>query len=505
VILSNGESLRYFLPEILLVGTILAVILHDLLAGKRENALPLSGGRSKACHVTLLIALVGIAASAASIFWLPMDETLLLFGGASAWDPFSVFFRFFFLFVTAAVLLIAHPYRELECLHYGEFTALVLGTALGMILLSSATNLISVYLALEMVSLPSYILAGFIRHDRKASEAALKYAVYGAAASGAMLYGFSFLYGITGSIDLIEIREVLGDLPLSGHHLLIPVVFILAGFGYKIAAVPFHMWAPDVYEGSSTPITAFFSVAPKASGLAVLIRFFSSTLFTKTPAGMEVVGTIDWTLILAVISALTMTLGNLVAIWQDNIKRMLAYSSIAHAGYMLMGVVVLGEAGVQAVLFYLTVYAAMNLGAFLVIIAISLDKRRETYDDFRGLGWRMPFLGVAMTLFLLSLTGIPPTAGFVGKFYIFKAVIEKEIYWLAIVGVLNSVVSLYYYARIMKAMYLDEPREGGDEPTYLSPAHLILIALLMIPTALFGFRFGLLDALSAASRRLFLG
>jgi NADH-quinone oxidoreductase subunit N len=213
---------------------------------------------------------------------------------------------------------------------------------------------------------------------------------------------------------------------------------------------------------------------------------------------------VDWALILAVLSALTMTLGNLAAIWQDNVKRMLAYSSIAHAGYMLMGAVVLDEAGVQAVLVYLTIYAAMNLGAFLVVIAISLDRRRETYADFRGLGWRMPFLGVAMTLFLLSLTGLPPTAGFVGKFYIFKAIIEKEIYWLAIIGVLNSVVSLYYYARIMKAMYLDAPEES-DDPTVLSPTHLILIALLMIPTALFGFRFGLLDAVTAASRRIFLG
>ncbi|MFH1680653.1 MAG: NADH-quinone oxidoreductase subunit N [Candidatus Eisenbacteria bacterium] len=506
-VLGNGESLRYFLPELILVGTILAVIAFELIAGRKESGAlpPETGRRSPVCDGTLAIGIAGVAGALAALLSLGYEGPLLLFEGAIAWDPFSVFFRCFFLAVTAAILLIAHPYRPLVCLHYGEFVSLVIGTAFGMILLASSTNLLLVYLALETVSLPSYILAGFLRGDRKSSEAALKYAVYGAAASGAMLYGLSFLYGMTGSINFFEMREALLGAEIPVVHLLVPIVFVLAGFGYKIAAVPFHMWAPDVYEGSATPITAFFSVGPKASGLAVLIRFFHSVFAAGEGSSAQLIGSVDWTLILAIVSAITMTLGNLAAIGQENLKRMLAYSSIAHAGTMLMGAVVLGGTGVQAVLFYLVVYAFMNLGAFLVVIALSVERKRETIADFRGLGWKMPFLGVAMTVFLLSLTGVPPTAGFVAKFAVLRAVIEKEIYWLAVVGVLNTVVSLYYYARVIKAMFLDAPAPGETALPALSWIHLVLIALFLVPTALFGFRFGLLDALTAASRFLVTG
>jgi NADH-quinone oxidoreductase subunit N len=506
-VLGNVESIRYFLPEIVLVGTILAVIAFELLAGRGRAPEPPTaiGRRSPVCDGTLAIGLLGVAGSLAALLSLGYEGPLLLFEGAIAWDPFSIFFRWFFLAVAAAVLLIAHPYRPLVCLHYGEFVSLVVGTAFGMMLLASSTNLLLVYLALEMVSLPSYILAGFLRGDRKSSEAALKYAVYGAAASGAMLYGFSFLYGMTGSIHFFEMREAIASGGIPVVHLLVPIVLVLAGFGYKIAAVPFHMWAPDVYEGSATPITAFFSVGPKAAGLAVLIRFFHSVFAAGGEASLRVIGSVDWTLLLAILSAITMTLGNLAAIGQDNLKRMLAYSSIAHAGTMLMGAVVLGGSGVHAILFYLVVYAFMNLGAFLVVIAISIDKRRETIADFRGLGWRMPFLGVSMTVFLLSLTGVPPTAGFVAKFAILRALIEEEIYWLAVIGVLNTVVSLYYYARVIKAMFLDAPDPTEPALPSLSRIHLALLALFLVPTILLGFRFGVLDAIAAASRFLVVG
>jgi len=503
--LGNADSLRWFLPEIVLVGTILAVLIHDMAAGKREAGVPVSGGRSSSSVVTLLIALIGLALSVCAMAWLGTGRSMLLFGGAIAWDPFSIFFRYFFLLVSAAVLLITHPYKELERFHYGEFVALLLATGLGMMLLASASSLLMAYLALEMVSLPSYILAGWLRRDRQSSEAALKYAVYGAAASGAMLYGFSFLYGMTGSIQFFEIRDALGGLEFAKAQFIVPIVFILAGFGYKIAFAPFHMWAPDVYEGSATPVTAFFSIGPKAAGLAVLIRFFFSVLTGGEGTDMKVLGPVDWPVLLAILSAVTMTLGNLAALRQNNLKRLLAYSSIAHAGFLLMGVVVMSETGVQAVLFYLAVYAIMNLGAFLIVITLSIEGRRETIDHFRGLGWRAPLLGVAMTLFLLSLTGVPPTAGFVGKFYILKAVIEKEIYWLAVVAVLNTLVSLYYYVRIMKVMFLDQPGENDLPLPRFSFVHLAVIVILMIPTALFGFRFGLLDAITAASRSLFLG
>ncbi|RPJ49378.1 MAG: NADH-quinone oxidoreductase subunit N, partial [Candidatus Latescibacterota bacterium] len=366
--LGNLESVRFFLPEIILIGTIVAVLAVDLVLTKPGIVrMGDEKRRSKECDAVLAVGLAGIAASLAALASIGGEGSALLFEGAIVWDPFSIFFLAFFLVVTAAVLLIAHPYRELVCVHYGEFISLVIGTAFGMILLASSTNLILIYLALEMVSLPSYILAGFLRGDRKSSEAALKYAVYGAAASGAMLYGFSFLYGMTGSIDLFEIQGALRGAEHSIPQVLVPLAFILAGFGFKIAAVPFHMWAPDVYEGSATPVTAFFSVAPKAAGIAVLIRFLHTVLAAPDAAGSasyHVLGPVDWRLLVAILSVATMTLGNLAAIGQDNLKRMLAYSSIAHAGTLLLGAVVCDANGIQAVLFYLMVYAIMNLGAF---------------------------------------------------------------------------------------------------------------------------------------------
>jgi NADH-quinone oxidoreductase subunit N len=500
--LGNAASVRYFLPELALAAAVALVIVREILAAGRRGAAAASGaGRG----LTLALGLAGVGGALLLLFATGADRPLLLFEGALASDPFSFFLRAFLLLVTGAVLLVAHPYRELVRRQYGEFVSLVLGTTFGAMLLASSTNLLLIYLSLEMVSLPSYLLAGFLRGDRKSSEAALKYAVYGAAASGAMLYGFSLLYGMTGSIGLFEMREALRGAEVSAPHLLVPLALVLAGFGFKIAAVPFHMWAPDVYEGSPTPVTAFFSVAPKAAGLAALIRFFQAFLSSGEGSAFAVVGPVDWRLLVALLSAATMTFGNLAAIGQENVKRMLAYSSIAHAGTMLMGVVVMEGTGVQAILFYLAVYAFMNLGAFLVVIALSVDRRRETLADFRGLGWRLPFLAVSMTVFLLSLTGIPPTAGFTAKFYLFRALIEKEVYWLAVVGVLNSVVSLYYYARVMKTMFLDEPDpETGPAPA-LSRLHLALLALLLVPTVVLGFRFGLLDAISDASRRLVAG
>jgi NADH-quinone oxidoreductase subunit N len=502
-VLGNIESVRFFLPELILVGTILAVIAFELAFRRGTRARPeTEGERTRACNGVLAVGLVGLVAAVVALAAVWDGSPRLLFGGAISLDPFSVFFRAFFLVVTGAVLVIAHPYRELARVHYGEFVSLVIGTAFGMILLASATNLLLIYLSLEMVSLPSYILAGFLRGDRKSSEAALKYAVYGAAASGAMLYGFSFLYGMTGSIDVFTMRSALQGAEIPTLQLLVPIVFVLAGIGFKISAVPFHMWAPDVYEGSSTPITAFFAVAPKAAGIAVLVRFLQSVLAVPEGDSLRVLGSVDWTVLIAILSVITMTLGNLAAIGQNNLKRMLAYSSIAHAGNLLMGVVVRGPNGVQAVLFYLMVYAIMNLGAFLVVIALSARGRRETIDDFRGLGWRKPFLGVSMTVFLLSLTGVPPTAGFVAKFMIFRAVIEEGLYWLAIIGVLNSVISLAYYARVIKVMFLDAPSPDAPPLPAFSRIHLAAIGILLVPTAWFGVRFGLLDTISAASRAL---
>lgn len=494
--LSNVQSLQHVIPEALLTLAIVVLLLVDLATGGRRR-----GANTAVATVGLLAALAAAVAQVGA-------PPAFLFERMLTLDPFGIFFKVFFLAVGVVIVLVAHPYRELTREFHGEAYALVLGVVLGMILLATASNLLMIYLALEMVSLPSYLLTGILRRDGKASEAGLKYVLFGAAASGCMVYGMSLFYGMTGTLDLVELRDVLAAAAVPAAALFVATGFLLAGIGFKIAMVPFHMWSPDVYEGASTPVTAFLSVAPKAAGLAVLLRFCLAGLASggavDGATSWQALAGLDWPFLLALLSAATMTLGNLAAIRQENVKRMLAYSSIAHAGYLLMGAVLLTAEGVKAITFYLVVYALMNLGAFLVIIAMSADGRREEMRDFRGLGWRMPILAVPMTVFLFSLVGMPPFAGFVGKFYLFKAVIERDLWWLALLGVLNSVVSLYYYARIVKAMFLDDPGEAW-EPIRVPVLHAVLLLALTIPTLWFGIRFGWLDRVSTYSLRIFSG
>jgi NADH-quinone oxidoreductase subunit N len=490
--LSNVDSLQHFVPEIVISITIMVLLLVDLVTGSRRRG------------VNAGVAIAGLAAAFAAAALQVGSQPTFLFEGMLALDPFGVFYKMFFIAVGAVVILISHPYRELSEVYHGEAYAMMLGVVLGMILLATASNMLMIYLALEMVSLPSYLLTGILRKDSKASEAGLKYVLFGAAASGCMVYGMSLFFGMTGTLDLVELRNALAvtDVPMAA--LLVATAFVLAGIGFKIAMVPFHMWSPDVYEGASTPVTAFLSVAPKASGIAVLLRFFQAGLTSHEGGVLQPFYGLDWPFLLAVVSAVTMTLGNLAAIRQENVKRMLAYSSIAHAGYLLMGAVLLTADGVKAITFYLVVYGLMNLGAFLVVIAMSNDKRREEFANFRGLGWRMPLIAVPMTMFMFSLTGIPPFAGFVGKVYLFKAVIERDLWWLAVIGVLNSVVSLYYYARIVKTMFLDDPGPA-PETVRIPLLHTVVIIALAIPTLIFGFQFGWLDRLSTYSLKIFTG
>ena len=304
-------------------------------------------------------------------------------------------------------------------------------------------------------------------------------------ASGVMLYGLSLLYGLAGATSLTAVRHAISEAGAT-PVVVLALALVMAGFGCKIAAVPFHMWCPDVYEGAPTPITAFLSVGPKAAGFALLIRFFLGVTPDLGPQGFA-----DGSFVAAFLGAMaiaTMTVGNFVAIAQQNLKRLLAYSSIAHAGYLLMGLATGTQAGVQAILFYLCAYLLMNVGAFLVVIAIAEAGHGETIADYRGLGYRAPFAAVVMGVFLFSLTGLPPMVGFVGKFYLFAAVLEKGgpfYVILAIVGVLNSAVSLYYYARILKAMYLEQPAEGA-EPVTVAPLHAYTLGGLAVLTVLFG-------------------
>jgi NADH-quinone oxidoreductase subunit N len=468
-------NILLFLPEILVTTTLLAVIVADLVT---------RGSRS----VVLGVGVLGLLFAISAAIRLLDTPDGPFFSGLVANDPFALFFKIFTLTTTAVVLLVSFLSKELGDRHLGEYAALLLSISLGMCLMASATDLLALYLAIETVSLSSYVLAGFFKLRTPSNEASLKYVIFGALASGLMLYGMSFLFGITGSTSYPGIREGLLARGAAAPALAVfaGVALSLAGFGYKIAAAPFHMWSPDVYEGSPTTVTAFLSVGPKAAGFAALMRFFYSALSVPVafPAGWNPVSGVDWPLLLAAVSAVTMTVGNLTAIVQTNVKRLLAYSSIAHAGYMLMGAVVLGRDGLTAVLFYLITYFLMNLGAFFTVIFVSERMGSEEIDDYRGLAWRSPFAAIAMTVFLFSLTGLPPCAGFIGKFYLFAAVINHQIYWLAIVGILNSVISLYYYARIIKVMMLREPDGAG--PVRIPLAGQAVLALLMIPTILFG-------------------
>ena len=476
--LKNIESLPYFTPEILLVVFAAAVIILDLVMKNRESI------------AVAYLSLVGVACVFGAVLFthasLGDNESISLFLGMIRLDRFAIFFKIILLLATTATILFSLRSEELDARLKGEYYALLLAVTLGMFLMASSTNLLMIFISLETVSLTSYILAGFLTHSPRSSEAAFKYITYGAVASGTMLFGLSLLFGMTGTGDLGQISVKLTEMFNTGDvyplAVLVSITFILAGVGYKIASVPFHMWSPDVYEGAPIPITAFLSVASKSAGFALFIRFFYSGFGSS-----EVMQSVDWTLMLAIVSALTMTVGNLAALPQRNVKRLLAYSSIAHGGYLLMGGVLLTAEGIGAILFYLVVYLFMNLGAFYVVVLIANEVGSEMIDGYRGLSSRAPLVAGAMAIFLFSLTGIPPFAGFFGKWVLFTAVIDKGLYWLAFVGLLNSVVSLYYYARIVKAMYLESAEDVETERVAFSTGTFALLSVFVVPTVLIGF------------------
>lgn len=473
--LKNIESLLYFIPEMLLVVFAAAVIILDLIVRDRES------------DIVAYLALVGLGCSLFAILIsnsiINTDEPLYLFFGMIRLDKFAIFFKILLILATSATILFSLRSEELDVKLKGEYYALLLAVTLGMFLMASSTNLLMIFISLETVSLTSYILAGFLTHSPRSSEAAFKYITYGAVASGTMLFGLSLIFGMTGTGDLAEISTQLPAVLASGEvtalGLLIAITFILAGVGYKIASVPFHMWSPDVYEGAPIPITAFLSVASKAAGFALFLRFFYSGF-----SAQGLLDSVDWSILLAIVSALTMTVGNLAALPQRNVKRLLAYSSIAHGGYLLMGGVLLTSEGLSAILFYLIVYLFMNLGAFYVVILVANDSGSEMIEGYRGLSSRSPLVAAAMMIFLVSLTGIPPFAGFFGKFFLFKAVISEGFYWLAFIGLLNSVISLYYYARIIKAMYFESAE--GTEDFYSTRSTFALLTVFVIPTIFIG-------------------
>jgi len=398
-------------------------------------------------------------------------SNLTAFSGMIVLDGYALFFKALLLSITAIVIAASIRYVQSERINLGEYYGLILFATVGMLFLPSAADLLSFYLSLELMSMALYVLAAFMRKDPKSLESGIKYFLTGILTSGILLYGIALIYGLTGATHLGTIRAYLAGGQIT-PTLVLAIVLLVAGFGFKIAAVPFHMWAPDVYEGAPTPISAFLSTGSKIAVVAAMLRVF---VF-----GLESAYNVWWQILWG-LSVLTMTVGNVAALLQTNVKRMLAYSSIAQTGYILMGLIVPSEAGLSAILLYSVAYVFMTLGAFsLIILICRTNMRGDRVGDFSGLARQHPMAAAAFVLFALSLVGIPPTAGFVGKLFLFKAVILKEFYWLAIFAILNSVISLYYYFKVVVAMYMEEPT--GEIPISSSPGLTVALGTMSAAT-----------------------
>ena len=456
---STSDIIR-FLPEILLtlMGTVL-MVLDPLLHRRSSNAFG---------HVSLLSL---VAALAASLY--AYTDAGPAFGGMLMVDGFATFFRV--LVIGVGILTILQSYRFLhrQDAETSEYHALLLYSIAGQCLMVSANELIMMFLGLEISSIASYILAGYLRDDKRANESALKYFLLGSFATGFFLYGVAFVYGSTGTVNLTLVRAALIG-PNAPSPVLVGVAAALmfVGLGFKVSASPFQIWAPDVYQGAPTPVTAFLSAGPKAAAFAVFFRVF---MIAFQPIGN------GWEPLVWVSALLSMTIGNFAALMQANVKRLLAYSSIAHAGYVMVALTARSDVGTAAAMFYLAAYALMNVGAFSVVSHLSgKGEQYQNVDDFSGLGQKQPLTAAMLSIFLLSLIGVPLTGGFFGKFYIFKAALESHLVWLTVLGLLNSAVAAYYYLRILVAMYMHEPSEAATTAEPLSPglgAALILPAL----------------------------
>ncbi|MGD2165097.1 MAG: NADH-quinone oxidoreductase subunit N [Anaerolineae bacterium] len=454
--LTLGQTLWLLSPELALLLAGLLIMTLDALQPRREQKRWLP-----------YVALVGLAGALIATFTLWGWDTQVLY--VLSCDAFALVIKAVALMAASLVVLLSDTYMRVHSRHQGEFYALLLFAVMAISLLGGASNLVMVFLAFDFLSIASYILTGFLREDNRSAEAAMKYFLYGAALSALMAYGMSWFYGLTGSTDLSTIAASLMEMGGGGRLVALPALILMtAGFAFKVGAVPFHQWAPDAYEGAPTPVTAFLSVGPKIAGFAVILR----VLLTALPLGLRELA-MDWNSLLVAISVATMTVGNLVALWQNNIKRLLAYSSIAQAGYVLIGVVAASPRGMSAVLLYLGAYMLANLGVFASVIAFSNQTGSDAIEDYAGLSTRAPAVALVMIVCLLSLTGIPPTAGFMGKLWLFSAAIERGLVWLAVVAVLNGVISLGYYWKIMRAMYFTPPE--SDER--LAPSRTVAVAL----------------------------
>ncbi len=485
-------NLQLFTPELSLVATAVVVILLDLFIQRKG--------------LLVLVSIAGLVVSAGFTIAMWGGSSQAIFNNMLAVDNFALFFKLLFLGIAALVILASVDYVSKFARFQGEYHALVLLSALGMMLMAATTNLISIYVALELTSISIYVLVGFLK-DPKSTEASLKFLLLGALASAVLLYGMALIFGFTGKTQLGEIAQVIQAMSLSGilssPGLILGIVLAIAGFGFKIAAVPFHMWVPSVYEGAPTPITAYL-VAEKAAGFAIILRVFYSAF------GLPQWLSLDWALVFAALAAIGMTLGNIAALPQTNIKRMLGYSTIAQAGYLMVGLATVGLSpvadvadtiGRSTILFFLASYALTNLGAFTAIIAISNKLNSDLIEDYSGMGKRAPLLALGLTLCLISLIGMPPAAGFMAKFYIFSGAVQHGLLWLVIIAVINSVISAYYYLRVVKVMWLGKPVSEEKVPS--SGGLRLALSISCLGVLLLGVIPGLVMKLAELAARIF--
>ena len=483
-------NLQLFIPELCLIACAIVVILLDLVIQRKG--------------LLAIVSIAGLVVSAGFTIAMWGGNSQAIFNNMLAVDNFALFFKLLFLGIAALVILASTDYVSKFTRFQGEYYALILLSTLGMMLMAATTELISLYVALELTSISLYVLVGFLK-DPKSSEASLKYLLLGAIASAVLLYGMALIFGFTGKTQLGEIAQVIQTMSLSGildsPGLILGIVLLVAGFGFKIAAVPFQMWVPDVYEGAPTPVTAYLSVASKAAGFAIILRVFYSAF------GLPQWLSLDWGLVFAVLAAIGMTVGNVTALPQTNIKRMLGYSSIAQAGYLMVGLAAVGlspvtdAVGRSAVLFFLASYALTNLGAFTAIIAISNKVNSDLIEDYSGMGKRAPLLALGLTLCLISLIGMPPAAGFIAKFYIFSGAVQHGLLWLVIIAVLNSVISAYYYLRVVKVMWLGKPVSEEKVPS--SGALRLALSVSCLGVLLLGIIPGFVMKLAEAAAKIF--
>jgi NADH-quinone oxidoreductase subunit N len=460
----SSETIMAILPEISLLVLAVLVLLLDMVTQRSSKGL--MGALTTTGFLAILVVTI--------LFSRPETGDTLILGGMLRQDWPAFTFKVVLLFAAAVSALLSTGLADIS--GRGEYYALLIVATLGMNLMAASADLMMLFLAIETTSIPLYILAGFVKGDEKSAESGLKYFLFGALTSSVMLYGFSLLYGFAGETNLYSLAVAMRAGSLSPWLIAAMAVLVLVGFAFKISAVPFHFWSPDVYEGAPTPITAFIATASKAAGFAVLMRFMLAVF----PA-IE----LQWTWILAVLATATMTIGNLLALPQKNIKRLLAYSSVAHAGYAMIGLVALSTFGAASIVFYLAAYIITNLAAFAVVILFARTAGSEEIEDYAGLSRRSPGLGLALLIALLSLGGMPPLAGFVAKVYVFAAAVESGWVWLAFVGVLNAIVGLYYYLTILKVVYLYRS-DQDDVPINVPRVYGIGLAICVLAIVVIG-------------------